>query len=44
MKSQKELGLGNVGYRASDQMLDFSTIGLLKQAKIPDVERLKQMR
>jgi hypothetical protein len=41
VKSRKELGHGNVGYRASDQMLNFSTISLLEQAKIPDVKRLK---
>jgi hypothetical protein len=44
VKSRKELGLGNVGYRAWHQMLDFSTISLLEQAKIPKIERLKQMR
>jgi hypothetical protein len=44
IKGRKELGLRNVGYRASDQMLYFSAISLLKQAKAPDIERLKQMR
>jgi hypothetical protein len=41
IKGWKELGLGNVGYRASDQMLDFSAIRLLKHGKAPDGKRLK---
>jgi hypothetical protein len=37
----KELGLGNMGYRASDQMLYLSSICLLKHCKTPNIERLK---
>jgi hypothetical protein len=40
----KELGLGNVGYRASDQMLYLSTISLLEHCKTPNIKRLEQVR
>jgi hypothetical protein len=40
----KELGLGNVGYRASDQMLYLLTISLLKHCKAPNIKRLEQVR
>ena len=43
-EGREELSLRNVGYRASDQMLYFSTISLFKQAKVPDVKRLEEMR
>jgi hypothetical protein len=41
VKGVKELGLGNVGYRASDQMLYLSPICLLKHCKAPNIKRLK---
>jgi hypothetical protein len=41
IKGGRELGLGNVGYRASHQVLDFSAISLLKHEEAPDVKRLK---
>ena len=43
VKGGKELRLRNVGYRASYQMLYFSTICLFEHTKTPDVKRLKQM-
>jgi hypothetical protein len=44
VKGWKELGLRNVGYRASDQMLYLPTVGLLERSKAPDIKRLEQMR
>jgi hypothetical protein len=41
IKGREELGLGNMRYRASDQMLNFSTICLFQRPKAPDVKRLK---
>jgi hypothetical protein len=41
VKGQKELGLGNIGYRLSDKLLDFSTIGLVKRPKAPNIKWLK---
>lgn len=40
-KVPKELGLGNAGYRVSDQMLYFSTVGLIEQSKAPEIKRLE---
>jgi hypothetical protein len=37
----KELGLGNMIYRASDQTVDFLTIGRFKRPKAPDIKRLE---
>lgn len=37
-KGGKELGLGNAAKRASDQMLHFSTTGILQRRKAPDVK------
>jgi hypothetical protein len=42
VKGREELGLGNVSYRPSDQMLYFSIIGLFKRPKAPDVEWLNE--
>ena len=44
MVEKKKLRLRNVGYRASYQMLYFSTICLFEHTKTPDVKKLKQMR
>jgi hypothetical protein len=41
VKGLKELGLGNVGYRASDQLLNLSTICLFERPKAPNIERLE---
>jgi hypothetical protein len=41
IKGGKELGLRNMGYRASDQMLYFSTIYLFQRPKAPNIKRLK---
>jgi hypothetical protein len=43
IKGRKELDLGNVGYRASDQMLYFSTICLLERSEAPSIKRLEKM-
>jgi hypothetical protein len=41
VKGRKELGLGNVVFRASDEILYFSTICLFQHPKAPNIERLE---
>jgi hypothetical protein len=41
MKGRKELGLSDMGYKVSNQMLYFSTIGLFQRPKVPYIKRLK---
>jgi hypothetical protein len=41
MEGREELRLGDMGYRASDQMLYFSTIGFFKRPKAPDIKGLE---
>jgi hypothetical protein len=43
IKGRKEVGLGNMGYRPSDQLLNFSTISLLHRPKAPNIKGLKQV-
>jgi hypothetical protein len=44
VKGKIKLGLENMGYKASDQMLYFSTTGIFQRRKAPNVKWLKQIR